>query len=104
MLDLGWLFADEKNFLDFIDILQNSKNNDIYMTNFVKTILDVFWTEHKMAIIKQIFVPYLIYLASSLYYMIHVICVSEEAREGWETYLGAVVLFFLIYQLRIEFA
>ena len=74
------------------------------MTNFVKTILDVFWTEHKMAIIKQIFVPYVIYLASSLYYMIHVICVSEEAREEWETYFGAVVLISLIYQLGIEFS
>ena len=103
-LDLGWLFADEKNFLDFIDILQNSKNNDIYMTYFVKTLLDVFWTEHKLAIIMQIFVPYVIYLASTLYYMINVICVSEEAREEWETYFGAVVLISLIYQLGIEFA
>ena len=81
-LDLGWLFADEKIFLDFIDILKNSNRDDIYMTNFVKTLLDVFWTEHKLAIIMQIFVPYVIYLASTLYYMINVICVSEEAREG----------------------
>ena len=74
------------------------------MTNFVKNLLDVFWNDHKGDIIRLLFVPYLIYLSSTLYYMINVICVSEEAREEWETYFGAVVLISLIYQLGIEFS
>ena len=43
MIDIGWLYANEKNFLDFAQILYENGQNSVYETEFVKTLLEVFW-------------------------------------------------------------
>ena len=42
LLDLGWLYANAGDFLDFIGILQNSEASELFKSEFVKTLLDVF--------------------------------------------------------------
>lgn len=43
LIDLGWLYADEKVFLDFVGILQEIDSSDLYASEFVKTLIQVFW-------------------------------------------------------------
>ena len=94
ILDLGWLYADNKMFLDFVSILNSIGEQDIYMTDFVKALLEVFWNQNKMKIFWRVFVPYIMYLAFTLYYTINVVCSREvyerDTRENWETCLGVV--------------
>ena len=44
LLDLGWLYADGLNFLSFVNILNDINDKELYMTDFTKTLLDIFWT------------------------------------------------------------
>ena len=43
MIDIGWLYSDEKSFLDFAKILHYADNDQIINTEFMKALLDVFW-------------------------------------------------------------
>ena len=79
LLDLGWLYANAGDFLDFIGILQNSEASEIFKSEFVKTLLDVFWNENEVKIFRKIFMPYMIYLGMTLLYMIHI--VNMHTRE-----------------------
>lgn len=42
-LDLGWMYANDKIFLDFVKVLNGLGNTDIFMTDFIKTLLEVYW-------------------------------------------------------------
>ena len=46
MLDIGWLYADKKAFLDFVDVLSEVRDKNIFMTYLTKTLLDIFWNNH----------------------------------------------------------
>ena len=100
LFDIGWLYAGENEFLDFINILDNVRNKELYLTNFVKALLDVFWVENKNVLIWSIFIPYLIYLTSTVYFVANVVCVDIEDREPWEyslAYFNAIITFYMIY-------
>lgn len=90
MIDIAWLYADKKAFLDFIDVLINVNDNKLLMTDFVKAMLDVFWDEQKMKIMWRIFFFYFLYLVFTLLYMINVVCGTEEDRHGWKVWCGIV--------------
>ena len=46
LIDIGWLYANEKNFLDFAVILHETGQNSIFETEFVKTLIEVFWKKN----------------------------------------------------------
>ena len=71
MLDLQWLYADGVSFNDFADFL---KTKTIIMTDFSRVMLDSFWSNYKDRIFWRIFVPYMIYLFLTIYYMTEVVC------------------------------
>ena len=76
MLDIGWLYTDKKVFLDFVDILKNVRDKNVFMTDLTKVLLDIFWSENKWRIFWTIFMPYVAYLVLTIYYMVGVVCVD----------------------------
>ena len=43
MIDIKWLSYSDTNFLDLVEILNQTKNNAIIQTNFVSLMLCQFW-------------------------------------------------------------
>ena len=99
MLDLAWLYADHMSFDDFTNFLANKT---IIMTEFSRVMLDSFWSNFKDKILWRIFVPYILYLFLTIYYMIEVVCAEKDAVEKWQKWMGCISLLFLAYQLQIE--
>ena len=104
LLDLGWLYANSNDFLGFIEILDDSKSNDIYATEFVKTLLDVFWNENENKILWKIFVPYILYLAITLCYMVHIVNEHTREEQGYWFYLGIINMINVSFQIFVEFS
>ena len=96
MLDLGWLYADNMNFNQFASFLGNKT---IIMTDFSRVMLDSFWSVYKDKIFRFIFVPYIMYLLLTIYYMTEVVCAEIGDAEKWQKWMGCFNLFFLAYQL-----
>ena len=74
MIDIGWVFTNRKSFLQFATVLNRIGRVDLYLTDFVKIMISVYWSENKWLIFWRIFIPYCLYLALSLFYWINVIC------------------------------
>lgn len=102
-MDLGWLYANAKVFLDFIDVLvETDSQSDIFASEFVKTLLDVFWQENESKIFRKIFLPYMIYLVITLMYMIHIVNEHTREQQGYWFYIGMFNLFNVAYHFYIE--
>ena len=54
VIDLRWFFLNSQNFFTFSRRLNNLPNS-FYSSNFVKYLLEKFWTRAQMKIIKQQF-------------------------------------------------
>lgn len=80
MLDLGWLYADNLSFNEFVDFLGMKT---IIMTDFSRVMLDSFWQNFKDKIFWAIFVPYMMYLFLTIYYMTEVVCQEQGEAETW---------------------
>lgn len=72
------------------------------MTEFVKTMLNVFWDEHKRQIFLLGFVPYLLYLSLILYYFVNVVCNDELDEMADHSKIGYVNLVSVLYQINLE--
>ena len=72
LLDIGWLYADSNGFLDFVQVLDKASQNnkELFDTQFVKTLLNVFWEKYNYKIIWKIFFPYVLYLILSISFMV----------------------------------
>ena len=88
ILDIGWLYADKKAFLDFVDILKEVRDKNVFMTDLTKVLLDIFWNENKWRIFWKIFLPYVLYLFFTIYYMVHVVCVEINDIAPWVKFFG----------------
>ena len=67
--DLTWMFRDDKNFTDFVVVLNKSNKKEIFSTKFVESLLDQFWLIYKSMLVKWMFVPFLMYACCSISYM-----------------------------------
>lgn len=72
------------------------------MTEFVKVILAVYWSKLKNQIFLRIFIPYVLYLGVTLYYMINVVCAEDLEETGWESWIGFANLLCAGVQIYIE--
>ncbi len=102
MLDLGWMYSNRKSFLDFVLVMDSCKRKDLLMTEFVKTMLNVFWDEHKRQIFWLGFVPYLLYISLILYYFVNVVCNDELDEMADHSKIGYVNLMSVLYQINLE--
>ena len=63
-MQLKWLKADGKDFLDLVKILNDSRSQDIMKTSFVRCLLYGNWEKYYQKIKWTQFIPYVAYLFS----------------------------------------
>lgn len=97
MIDIAWIFANEAYFLDFATALNNEGQADLYMTNFVKIMTQVYWSYNKWLIFWSIFVPYVLYLVISIFYLMNVICQDVENEHHLMYILAPINLLLLVW-------
>lgn len=104
VLDVGWLVANEKTFLDFSLVLHSINRSELFVSDLIKVLVDVYWVENKWNIFWRIFIPYILHLTITLYFLINVVC-REDSHEksGFETFLGCLVLTSTAVMLYIEY-
>ena len=103
LLDLGWLYANKKNFRDFFQVLRELKSDELCSSEFIITLLDVFWDNYKDQMMYKVFVPYLLYLFFTMNFMINY--VTKSSSEDLTIYgylLGSILLLAVAYQVYIE--
>ena len=74
MIDIAWIYTNKKSFLNFATIVNREDRVDLFMTDFVQVMTNVFWPQNKWLIFWRVFVPYVAYLSFSLFYWVNIIC------------------------------
>ena len=69
VVDLGWILKDEKNFLLLTQILNLTANDQIFITTFVKQILDQMWDKNFYKLLKYQFLPFIACLSICISYL-----------------------------------
>ena len=70
-MSLSWLKRNDTNFLDLVEILNETKNKAIFPTQFVSIIIDTFWEEYSKKIQWQYFAPFLLYHTCMISFMVY---------------------------------
>ena len=83
-------------------VLSESGRSDLLMSDYVQTLLNVYWSLNKWKIFWRAFVPYLFYLGVTLAYFFNVLLVHEEEESSWKYIYAIINLCSLFYQLYIE--
>ena len=100
LLDLTWLLANCKNFVNFVNILGDSSSEQIYTTELISTLLDEFWEENYKKILWKCLVPWVVYAGCTLSFFASAL--SNDYNRTWTVFLGCSSLVLLSYQVLIE--
>ena len=108
MLNLEWFYRDRKNFAAFSDMLQELPD-EVYATEFIECLLDIFWADYQLQIIKWQFVPYLTFISIAISYMYSMLADKQQhavdSEAGFDLtvmILGGLTSLFIVNQLRLE--
>ena len=63
------MFRDGKNFTDLVEVLNESDRKEIFATNFVKFLLDQFWSYYRNYLVLYMFAPFCCYAVFSIAFM-----------------------------------
>ena len=69
-MNLKWLFRNNKDFLDLVEILNETNNIAVLKTAFVSSLLEGFWNEYKQKIFRTQFIPFLCYMITIITFMV----------------------------------
>lgn len=89
-------------------MLRELNDDDLCASDFVITLLDVFWDNYKNQMLLRVFVPYIIYLLLTLNYMVNFVTVESSKEFGndgfgsWGEIQGSILLLATCYQVYIE--
>lgn len=97
MIDIAWIYANEHYFLEFATAIDHTGQADLYMTHFVKIMTQVYWSYNKWLIFWSIFVPYVLYLVISIFYLMNVICQDVENEHHLMYILAPINLLLLFW-------
>ena len=101
-IDLEWLFANKKSFLEISKVLTDAGRTDLLMTDYVQIMLNVYWTENKWKIFWRIFVPYFLYLSITIFFMFNFSLMEDEKQKNHKIFFAFLNFISLSYQLYIE--
>ena len=68
-------------------------------TDFARIMLDSFWYRYKFKLLKAVFLPKVISLGFTTYYMINVVCTDTLDLEKWQKFVGTLLIFYLVYHI-----
>ena len=107
MINIDWLLAEGKTFVNFVYILKNASSDKIYQTELLDTLLQEFWEANFDKIFYRVLVPWACYSLGCLYfYMVILQDGYDESDYEWDAVykwvLSGTIIIFLSYQIYIE--
>ena len=78
MMEIKWLKHNGKSFLDLVEILNETKNQAIFPTRFVSSLLCGYWDFYYDKIFYTQFLPFVFYMASTVSFMLYALNVTSE--------------------------
>ena len=70
LLSIKWLKQGDRNFLDLVQILNDTKNAEIYPTSFVRSLLSGYWDRYYQKIYRTQFRPFVIYMIAMISFLV----------------------------------
>ena len=71
MMEIGWLKAGGKNFLDLVEAINDTSNTEIQATRFVSSLLSGYWDIYKTKIFWTQFLPYVFYMIGIHFFLVN---------------------------------
>ena len=68
VMDIKWLIKGGKEFLDFVPILEKFERDNLFQTEFIKSLTNEYWMDYKKKIILRTLIPWVAYSVLSLVY------------------------------------
>ena len=84
LIDLSWFVKYDKKFLTLTKILNHSDNQSIFVTQFIKQVLDQFWEQNFKKLLKRQFIPFTICLLTTIFYLQYALKRGESEQEREE--------------------
>ena len=107
VIDVEWLFKEDKDFLDFALILKSFEKDNLFRTKFVRALTKEFWVPNLKEIIGRLLVPWVFNYLLSLFYFSIVLHVDFHENDVEIKYVlrtvGAITIILSLYQLYIEY-
>ena len=105
-MDIRWLLRDKKGFLDFVPTLEKFERDNLFQTDFLKSLTHEYWMVYLKKIIVRTLIPWVFYSALCLLYFTHTLHQNFEmldsgAKFGWRA-VGWTILVLVYYMLLIE--
>ena len=70
-MDIRWLLRDKKGFLDFVPTLEKFERDNLFQTDFLKSLTHEYWMVYLKKIIVRTLIPWVFYSALCLLYFTH---------------------------------
>ena len=95
-----------QEFLDFLPILEKFESDNLFQTQFIKSLTHEYWIDYKKKIIFRILIPWVAYSVLSLVYFAQTLNDNFASVDGgekvfWQN-VGVIILILNGYQLFIE--
>ena len=68
MVNIDWLLANRRGFVNFVRILKGQKSEKIYQTELLEILLEEFWDANFDKILWRILVPWACYMLCTMYF------------------------------------
>ena len=79
IMNLRWLMNRRKGFMDFVPILNTYNKDNLYKTDFMKSLTSEFWMDYLKRIIYQTLIPWIFFTILSVIYFAHAL--NEEFKD-----------------------
>ena len=105
LMDLSWMLRDKRKFLRLTQILSATESDSIFVTQFVKQVLDQFWDKNFWILLKYQFLPYLVCLTTTIVYLQYALEHNDSDRAdklAQRTIFGLITMALQMHQIYHE--
>ena len=106
IMDIRWIIKGGQEFLDFLPILEKFERDNLFQTEFMKSLTHEYWMDYLKKIILRTFIPWVAYSVLSIVYFAQTLNDDFRNVDGaekvfWKV-IGVIILILIGYQLFIE--
>ena len=95
-MDIRWILRDKKDFLSFVTILEKFERDNLFQTDFMKSLAHEYWMGYLKRIIGFTLIPWIAYSVVSLIYFAYTLDQSFESIDGADLIFWQVVALILL--------
>ena len=101
IMDIRWIIKGGMDFLDFLPILEKFKRDNLFQTEFMKSLTNEYWMDYLKKIILRTLIPWIAYSVLSLVYFARTLnedfaSVDGEELVFWQV-VGVIILILICY-------